>query len=186
MYQSNLRDEVLMSLRKIKNNVETAESPKVDMWCHLGTSFIRAPGEGSVHFSLSLMNICPSIKSPSCLNLSHLARLTKCFIYRHIHDVNVIFDIVEDVLQQTWGIEEITEKFQKAEEGESFWKVSFTQRDDIPEDIFKRNGYIEITEDDEYISRYDLTYLTPFHKLRCKVSYRDLFLFSSYADNERV
>lgn len=108
MYQSNLRDEVLMSLRKIKNNVETAESPKVDMWCHLGTSFIRAPGE-------------------------------------------------EDVLQQTWGIEEITEKFQKAEEGESFWKVSFTQRDDIPEDIFKRNGYIEITEDDEYISRYDLT-----------------------------
>ena len=187
MYQSNLRDEVLMSLRKIKNNVETAESPKVDMWCHLGTSFIRAPGEGSVHFSLSLMNIGPSIKSPSCLNLSHLARLTKWFIYRHIHDVNVIFDIVEDVLQQTWGIEEITEKFQKAEEGESFWKVSFTQRDDIPEDIFKRNGYIEITEDDEYISRYDLTYLTPcFHKLRCKVSYRDLFLFSSYADNERV
>ena len=67
MYQSNLRDEVLMSLRKIKNNVETAESPKVDMWCHLGTSFIRAPGEGSVHFSLSLMNIGPSIKSPSCL-----------------------------------------------------------------------------------------------------------------------
>lgn len=67
VYQSNLRDEVLMSLRKIKNNVETAESPKVDMWCHLGTSFIRAPGEGSVHFSLSLMNICPSIKSPSCL-----------------------------------------------------------------------------------------------------------------------
>ena len=120
-------------------------------------------------------------------DLTHLARLTKWFIYRHIHDVNVIFDIVEDVLQQTWGIEEITEKFQKAEEGESFWKVSFTQRDDIPEDIFKRNGYIEITEDDEYISRYDLTYLTPcFHKLRCKVSYRDLFLFSSYADNERV
>ena len=65
MYQSNLGDEVLMSLRKIINNVETAENPKVDMWCHLGTSLIRAPGEGSVHFSLSLMNI----KNPSCLKV---------------------------------------------------------------------------------------------------------------------
>ena len=65
MYQSNLGDEVLISLRKIINNVETAENPKVDMWCHLGTSLIRAPGEGSVHFSLSLMNI----KNPSCLKV---------------------------------------------------------------------------------------------------------------------
>ena len=127
VYQSNLGDEVLISLRKIINNVETAENPKVDMWCHLGTSLIRAPGEGSVHFSLSLMNI----KNPSCLkvvffllcclflvvllavspsrslwcslsflfpvctlhfltdntdlaDLSHLARLTKWFIYQHI------------------------------------------------------------------------------------------------------
>ena len=65
VYQSNLGDEVLISLRKIINNVETAENPKVDMWCHLGTSLIRAPGEGSVHFSLSLMNI----KNPSCLKV---------------------------------------------------------------------------------------------------------------------
>ncbi|CAH3166434.1 unnamed protein product [Pocillopora meandrina] len=51
-----------------------------------------------------------------------------------------------------------------------FWKVSFRERDDIPEDIFKRTGLKEITEDNEYISRYDLTYLTPcFYKLRCKV-----------------
>ena len=129
-------------------------------------------------FSLFLFPVCTLhflTDKTDLADLSHLARLTKWFIYQHIHDVNVLFDIVEDVLQQTWGIEEITEKFQKPDEGESFWKVSFTQRDDIPEDIFKRNGYIEITEDDEYISRYDLTYLTPcFHKLRCKVSYRDL------------
>lgn len=65
MYQSNLGDEVLISLRKIINNVETAENPKVDMWCHLGTSLIRAPGEGSVYFSISLMNI----KNPSCLKV---------------------------------------------------------------------------------------------------------------------
>lgn len=52
-----------------------------------------------------------------------------------------------------------------------FWKVSFRERDDIPEDIFTRTGLKEITEDNEYISRYDLTYLTPcFYQLRCKVS----------------
>ena len=62
-----------------------------------------------------------------------------------------------------------------------FWKVSFRERDDIPEDIFKRTGFKEITEDNEYISRYDLTYLTPcFYQLRCKVSANNFFLFTFY------
>lgn len=127
VYQSDLGDEVLMSLRKIKNNMETAENPKADMWCHLGTSIIRAPDED------------------------------------------------DDVLQQTWGIEEITEKFQRPDAGERFWKVSFRERDDITDGIFKRTGYTKITEGDEYICRYDLTYLTPcFYQLRCKVGYSTL------------
>ena len=48
-YQSNLGDEVLDSLCKIKSNIKPAESPKADMWCHLGTSIIRGPDEGSNH-----------------------------------------------------------------------------------------------------------------------------------------
>ena len=88
----------------------------------------------------------------------------------------------EDVVQKTWDIEEITERFQRPDTGEKiFWKVSFRERDDIPEDIFKRTGFKEITEDNEYISRYDLTYLTPcFYQLRCKVSANNLFLFTCY------
>lgn len=120
-YQSNLLDEVLMSLREIKDNMDSAETPKADIWCYLGTCIIRAPDE-------------------------------------------------DDVLQQTWEIEEVTEKFQRPDVGGNFWKVSFTGRDDIPEDIFQSNGYKEITKGDEYISRYDLTYLTPcFYHLRCMV-----------------
>ena len=92
----------------------------------------------------------------------------------------------EDVVQKTWDIEEITERFQRPDTGEKmFWKVSFRERDDIPEDIFKRTGLKEITEDNEYISRYDLTYLTPcFYQLRCKVRVNNLFLFTCY--NRRV
>ena len=60
------------------------------------------------------------------------------------------------------------------------WKISFRERDDIPEDIFKRTGLKEITEDNEYVSRYDLTYLTPcFYQLRCKVSAKNFFLFTT-------
>ena len=78
---------------------------------------------------------------------------------------------LEDALEQTWAIEEVTEKFQWSDAEEDYWKVSFRERVDIPEDIFKRTGCKEITEDNEYISRYDLTFLTPcFYQLRCKVS----------------
>ncbi|PFX12864.1 putative serine/threonine-protein kinase pats1 [Stylophora pistillata] len=125
VYQSDLKDEVLMSLRKIKDNRETDESPKADMWCHLGTSIIRVREE-------------------------------------------------DDIGQKTWDIEEIAENFQRPDSGEKmFWKVSFRERDDIPEDIFKRTGLKEITEDNEYISRYDLTYLTPcFNQLRYRTAIR--------------
>ena len=41
---------------------------------------------------------------------------------------------------------------------------------DLHEDIFKRNFYEKTSEDNLFIARYDLTYLTPsFHYLRCKV-----------------
>lgn len=56
MYQSNLKDEVLMSLRKIKENRETDESPKADMWCHLGTSIIRVPDEGNIQCGWNILH----------------------------------------------------------------------------------------------------------------------------------
>ena len=56
MYQSNLKDEVLMSLRKIKENRETDESPKADMWCHLGTSIIRVPDEGNIQCGWDILH----------------------------------------------------------------------------------------------------------------------------------
>ena len=56
MYQSNLKDEVLMSLRKIKENRETDESPKADIWCHLGTSIIRVPVEGNIQCGLNILH----------------------------------------------------------------------------------------------------------------------------------
>ena len=56
MYQSNLKDEVLMSLRKIKENRETDESPKADMWCHLGTSIITVPDEGNIQCGWNILH----------------------------------------------------------------------------------------------------------------------------------
>ncbi|CAH3166468.1 unnamed protein product [Pocillopora meandrina] len=121
VYQSNLEDEVLMSLRKIKENRETDESPKADMWCHLGTSIITVPDEGN------------------------------------------------RMLSKKRGISKRLRTIFKGLTLEKK-KVSFRERDDIHEDILKRTGLKEITEDNEYISRYDLTYLTPcFYQLRCKV-----------------
>ena len=92
--------------------------------------------------------------------------------YLCIYSSLPFFFFTENVVQKTWDVEEITEHFQRPDAGEKMlWKVSFRERDDIPEDIFKRTGLKEITEDNEYVSRYDLTYLTPcFYQLRCKVS----------------
>ena len=56
VYQSSLKEEVLMSLRKIKENRETDESPKADMWCHLGTCIIRVPDEGNIHSGLNILH----------------------------------------------------------------------------------------------------------------------------------
>lgn len=66
-YQSNLRDEVLRSLGKIKNNTEIAEYPRADMWCYLGSCFIRAPDEGNI-ISLFHRRIYSLLtKVPSCI-----------------------------------------------------------------------------------------------------------------------
>ena len=105
-------------------------------------------------------------------------------IFQHIYVFIVLFlffFFTENVVQKTWDVEEITENFQRPDAGEKMlWKVSFRERDDIPEDIFKRTGLKEITEDNEYVSRYDLTYLTPcFYQLRCKVSAKNFFLFTT-------
>lgn len=55
-------------------------------------------------------------------------------------------------------------------DGGNYLKVTFRERVDLQEDIFKRNFQEEIPEDNAFIARYDLTYLTPgYHYLRCKV-----------------
>ncbi|KAL9958370.1 hypothetical protein ACROYT_G035376 [Oculina patagonica] len=119
-YQPDLENEALDSLRKIKYEMNTTEYPKADMWCHLGTSIVRGPDDGSVH-------------------------------------------------EETLSIDEATEKLQ-SDDGGRHWRVTFRERVDLQEDIFERNGYQKTSEDNAYIARYDLTYLTPcFYRLRCKI-----------------
>lgn len=48
-YLSKLKRDALESLGKIKQERETKEDLKADMWCHFGKAFIRGPEQGSVH-----------------------------------------------------------------------------------------------------------------------------------------
>ena len=49
------------------------------------------------------------------------------------------------------------------------WKTAFRAKLDFDEGMFKENNY-KIYENDPYIARYDLVYLTPSnHQLKCKV-----------------
>ena len=48
-YLSKLECDALECLGKIKQERETKEDLKADMWCHFGKAFIRGPEQGSVH-----------------------------------------------------------------------------------------------------------------------------------------
>lgn len=45
--------DALESLQNIKQQMETKEYRKADMWCHFGTANIRGPDEGTALFQSS-------------------------------------------------------------------------------------------------------------------------------------
>ena len=66
-----------------------------------------------------------------------------------------------------WSIDQAREKFQSSN-GENYWKVAFNGGVNFDERILDEI-FCEKTPED-YIARYDLTYLVPFgHEIRCKV-----------------
>ena len=42
--------DVLVSLRKVKQEMTVKMMPKADMWCHFGKITIQVPDRGSVFF----------------------------------------------------------------------------------------------------------------------------------------
>ncbi|XP_068751300.1 uncharacterized protein [Montipora capricornis] len=66
-----------------------------------------------------------------------------------------------------WTIEEVIEKFQQSSEG-ILWRTALNQGVHLDETFFEEHVARKTSE--EYIARYDLTYLTPgAHEIRCKV-----------------
>lgn len=75
---------------------------------------------------------------------------------------------------EEWTVDEANEKFQPSSE-ENCWRTAFNQGVDVNEKIF--DDYPCQKSSEEYVARYDLTFLTPCaHELRCKVSLSNLFL----------
>ena len=46
--------DVLVSLRKVKQEMVEELMPKADMWCHFGRVTIQVPDRGSVSFSFTI------------------------------------------------------------------------------------------------------------------------------------
>ena len=71
-----------------------------------------------------------------------------------------------------WTIEEVIEKFQQSREG-ILWRTALNQGVHLDETFFEEHVARKTSE--EYIARYDLTYLTPgAHEIRCKVKHCEL------------
>ena len=77
----------------------------------------------------------------------------------------------EDVRDGRWSIREATEKIKYPNK---HWKLAFNLEGVTPNERALRTQYKETCpEEIGYVSRYDLTFLTPcWHQLRCKVSPR--------------
>ena len=56
--------DVLVSLRKVKQEIAEEMMPKADMWCHFEKVTIEVPDRGSVSFSFTI-NL--QLNSPSLL-----------------------------------------------------------------------------------------------------------------------
>ena len=150
-------NDALEALRKVKHEEVTEEFPKADMWCHFGTGIIRGPDEGNLlgdfYFRFSNGKI-------------QIFR-TDDFIMSFTVLKNVLLPSIEEANEGEWSIDEATKKLQSPEEGND-WKVIFKEGVDLDEKILEGNSYEKTSED--YIARYDLTYVTPcWHEIRCKV-----------------
>ena len=78
-----------------------------------------------------------------------------------------MLSIIGEAEEEDWTIDEATEKFQPSGEG-IYWKPAFNQGVTLDEKIFEEYACNKTSE--EYIARYDLSYLTPCsHEVRCKV-----------------
>ena len=83
----------------------------------------------------------------------------------------------EEALGRQWSIDEATGKFQPSAKT-NYWRVAFIEGVKFGEDIFKGNFEKGSEENTEYVTRYDLTYLSPGgFQLRCKVSNRRLEIY---------
>ena len=56
--------DVLVSLRKVKQEMAEEMMPKADMWCHFGKVTIQVPDRGSVSLCFALND---QLNSPSLL-----------------------------------------------------------------------------------------------------------------------
>ena len=76
---------------------------------------------------------------------------------------------LEKVDEREWSIDEATEMFESSN-SKKYWKRSFKEGVQVDEAIFRGHYREQSPEDVAFISRYDLTFLTPcWHQIRCKV-----------------
>jgi len=81
---------------------------------------------------------------------------------------NVLLPSIEEAEGGEWSIDEAMKKLQSPEEG-NHWKVTFKEGVDLDEKVLEGTSYEKTSED--FIARYDLTYVTPcWHEIRCKVT----------------
>ena len=85
----------------------------------------------------------------------------------------VLLSSIEEADEGEWSIDEAMKKLQSPEEG-NLWKVTFKEGVDLDEKLLEGASYEKASED--FIARYDLTYVTPcWHEIRCKVTAYTLF-----------
>ncbi len=81
-----------------------------------------------------------------------------------------MLSFTEEAAEGEWNSDGVTAKFQSSAE-RNYWKVAFREGVDFVEDIFKGNHCEKTPEEyTEYVTRYDLTFLSPCcHQIKCKV-----------------
>ena len=157
--------DVLVSLRKVKQEMAGETIPKADMWCHFGTITIQIPDRGSV-------SLCFAVNCQLTFRWC-----SPCWgeICQSIHR-SLFIGIFpsEDVEGGQWSIREATERI-KYLDNKHYWRLAFNLQGVTPNERALKMQYKERLSEEinGYVSRYDLTFLTPcWQRLRCKVSPR--------------
>lgn len=83
-------------------------------------------------------------------------------------------------VENTWSIDEILKKVQSTSTRRNEWRVAFKEGVDISERVIQDTFGQQ--DEQDYIARYDLSYLTPRSQpIRCKVRFRSK-LFVSFCN----